>query len=87
MPLPSTVAIVLFFVSFMSHGVCGQPAASQCKPFTPPDFLPLLVKESIAEDVLRGVYSAGRSLFVGVQPIIPLLLISCFILSSDRHYS
>ena len=70
----------------MSHGVCGQPAASQCKPVSPPDFLPLLVKENIAKDVLWGVYLAGRSLFVGVQPVTPFLP-GCFILSSDRHYS
>ena len=79
MPPPSTVAAVLFFVSFLSHGVCGQPDSSQCKPVSSPDLPPVLVKENIAKDVLWRVYLAWRSLFVGVQLVIPALS-CCFIL-------
>ena len=40
---------------------------------------PLPMKENIAEAVLRKVYLAGRSLFFGVQPVIPALP-CCFFL-------
>ena len=46
MPPPSTVAVVLFFLSFMSHGVRGQPDASQGKPVSSPTLTHRLLTSS-----------------------------------------